>query len=472
VLAETSLVGGVTAAKQTGGKVPQKLMAEIAPFRGLRYNLEKVPDLAQVVIPPYDVISPREQRDFHERSPYNFIRLELGLPTPRDSAEDNPHTRASALIAQWQREGILVRNPRASIYRCELDYKAEPGLVKTRRGFICALRLEEFSSGRVRPHERTFQAVKDERLALMLACSANLSPVFALYQDSGARVHNTLASGKGGAPAISFTDSAGMNQRVWPLTERQIIDEVRALMLDKPIFIADGHHRYETALNYRNAQRGRYGGGRPHASYEFIMVYLTDMNESGLTILPTHRLLRNLGAWDCERLVEKAKSYFHVERFEPDELGELRWKEKIRAGGLKNDTTIGVYCKEAPCKYALTAKRDLISSLLEQKGLPVPMRTLDVVVLDQVLLKDLLGLSDDFLANERNISFSHDFAEALDAVKSSGFDAGFFINHTRIEQVCEVANSGLIMPHKSTYFYPKVISGLVINPLYHDEEIF
>jgi len=446
-------------------------MAEIAPFRGLRYNQEMVPDLAQVVIPPYDVISPEEQQTFHQRSPYNFIRLELGLPTPEDSSEDNPHTRAAAWMRQWKHQGILVRNPKPSIYCYELDYKNGSEPVKTRKGFICALRLEDFSSGRVRPHEKTFQTIKDERLALMLACDANLSPVFAVYPDSNEEAYSALASGRRGGPVVSFTDFAGMTHRLWPVTDRPVLEEVRRLTLDKPIFIADGHHRYETALNYRKALRERYGRGNPHAPYEFIMVYLTDMNEPGLTILPTHRLLRNLGELDCGRLVERAKSCFHVERFESENGGELRWKEAIRAGGLRKDTTIGFYCKGAACVYVLTAKRDVVSSLLAQKGVPVPLRTLDVVVLDEVVLRDLLGLSDQFLANERNISFMHDFAEALDAVKSCRFDAGFFINHTRIEQVREVASAGLIMPHKSTYFYPKVISGLVINPLSPDEEI-
>lgn len=446
-------------------------MAEIAPFRGLRYNLEKVPDLAQVVIPPYDVISPGEQQAFHERNPYNFIRLELGLAKPEDSGEDNPHIRAAALLGQWQHRGILVRNPQPSVYYYELDYKTGPDRIKTRKGFICAMRLEEFSSGRVRPHEKTFQAVKDERLDLMFACNANLSPVFALYPDSDERVLDTLASGRRGAPEISFTDSADMTHRVWPVTDRVILDQARKIMADKPIFIADGHHRYETALNYRAAMRERHGSGNTHASFEFIMVYLADMNESGLTILPTHRLLKNLGDWDRERLIEKAKSFFDVERFEPENGGELRWKDAIEAGGLRKDTTIGFYCKGAACIYVLTAKRDAVSSLLARKGTPVEMRTLDVVVLDQVVLQDLLGLSEQFLASERNISFMCDFAEALEAVKSCGFDAGFFINHTRIEQVREVATAGLIMPHKATYFYPKVISGLVLNPIVPNEEI-
>lgn len=447
-------------------------MAEIAPFRGLRYNQKKIQDLALVVTPPYDVISPEEQQVFHQRNPYNFIRLELGMPKPEDTSADNPHTRAAAWMKEWEISEILVRNPEPSIYCYELDYKTGSEQVKTRKGFICALRLEEFSSGRVRPHEKTFQSVKDERLALMQTSNANLSPVFALYPDSGEEVQKTLVSGTRGEPPVSFTDLSGMTHRVWPVTDRPTLDRVKKLMMDKPIFIADGHHRYETALNYRNGLRQRYGRANPNASYEFIMVYLTDMNEPGLTILPTHRLLRNIGRPDCERLIERAKSYFDIERFESENGGELRWKEAIRAGGSRNDTAIGFYYREAASVYVLTVKREMVSSWLERKGTPVPLRTLDVVVLDQLILRELLGLSDQFLANEQNITFQQDFGEALDAVKSSRFDAGFFINRTRIEQVREVADAGLIMPHKSTYFYPKVISGLVINPLLPNEEIF
>ena len=175
-------------------------MAEIAAFRGLRYNQEKIPDLAQVVIPPYDVISPEEQKFFHERNPYNFIRLELGLPGPQDSVENNPHTRAGSWIRHWQNQAVLVRNPNPTIYYSELDFEDGAGSARTRKGFICALRLEDFSSGGVLPHEKTFQSIKDERLALMLACNANLSPVFALYPDSGENVISVLASGREADP--------------------------------------------------------------------------------------------------------------------------------------------------------------------------------------------------------------------------------------------------------------------------------
>jgi uncharacterized protein (DUF1015 family) len=447
-------------------------MAEIAPFRGQRYNQKKIPDLAQVVIPPYDVISPEEQKVFHERNPYNFIRLELGLPASEDSAQDNPHTRAAAFIRQWVDQGIFIRNPHPSIYYTELDFKDGSGASRTRKGFICALRLEDFASGRVLPHEKTFRAIKDERLALMLACNANLSPIFALYPDSDEKILHVLASGRSADPAIHFTDFFGLTHRVWPVTHGPILEQVHNLMVDKPIFIADGHHRYETALSYRNVFREREGAVNPNASYEYVMVYLTDMDEPGLTILPTHRLLRNLGAWDPGQFIEKAKSCFDVQRFDPENGEGLGWKDVIGAGGRRKETTIGFCCRGARFIYVLTAKREAVSSLLASKKTPDLLKTLDVVILDQVLLRDILEVSEQFLANEHNIAFRHDFSEAFEEIKSGRYDAGFFINHTRIEQVREIASAGLIMPHKSTYFYPKVTSGLVINPLYPGEEIF
>ncbi len=445
-------------------------MAEIAPFRGLRYNRQLVPDLADVVIPPYDVISPQEQEDFHKKHPFNFIRLELGAGSAGDTGEDNPHTRAAAFMKEWIRQQVLVRNSKPSIYYYELDYSNGAEGAKTRTGFICLMRLEDFSGGGVRPHEKTFSAIKRERLSLMQACEANLSPVFALYSDRGAKVRAALASGRRSEPEVTFTDYARMTHRMWPVTEPEVLGEIREAMEDKAIFIADGHHRYETALNYRNLMRQRHPGQNPAAAYEFIMMYLTDMDDPGLTILPTHRLLRNLSGWAPSRFIERAKDFFEIRRFETVNGVELKWKHAIEAGSARKDTAIGFYCREEGCVYVLTAKKDKVYSWLEKQGLPAPLRALDVVVLDQVVLRHLLDLSEDFLGSEHNISFIQDFSEGLDSVKSGGCDAGFFINPTRIEQVREVANSGLIMPHKSTYFYPKVSSGLVVNSLRPDEE--
>jgi uncharacterized protein (DUF1015 family) len=447
------------------------IMAEIAPFRGLRYNLQKVPKLADVVIPPYDVISPAEQELFHNKSPYNMIHLELGRSTQEDSDQNNPHTRAAEHLRNWQAQNVLVRDTEPSIYFYQLDYSLAQEEERTRYGFISVLKLEDFKSGGVRPHEKTFQAVKDERLGLMLSAHANLSPVFALYSDPEQVVDQTLMLGRNADPIFSFTDRNGMEHRMWRVTNPDVLMRVRGLMKDKALFIADGHHRYETALNYRNIQRNRFSNASPHASFEYIMIYLSNLNQDGLTILPTHRLLKQLNSWDPEVFLDKAEAFFDIKRYKAIESERSRWCDELSAGQVWKETVIGFCAKNFDAYYLLKAKREAVSRYIADLGKSEALQKLDVVVLDQVILRHLMGLSESFLAEAQNIQFKHDFSEALSGVQSGYYDAGFFINPTRIEQVQEVANAGLVMPHKSTYFYPKVGSGMVIHPLSHDEEI-
>ena len=211
-----------------------------------------------MVIPPYDVISPEEQEDYYRTNPYNMVRLELGQAMPGDGEADNPHTRAAACLEEWCRDGVLVRDDSPAVYYYEMDYSLSPQTRLTRNGFICALRLEEFGAGSVLPHERTFQAIKDERLGLMLSCNANLSPVFSVYSDPEHKVDECLRTGREAGPIVSFEDRRGLTHRLWRVTDLESLRRVRELMSDRSIFIADGHHRYETALNYRSIQRKRF----------------------------------------------------------------------------------------------------------------------------------------------------------------------------------------------------------------------
>jgi uncharacterized protein (DUF1015 family) len=440
-------------------------MAEIAPFCGLRYNPDKVDNLAAVAIPPYDVISPKEQELFHQASPHNMIYLELGRSSLEDTESNNPHTRAGAYLREWQQERILIRDERPSLYYYELDYAVGPGMRQIRYGFICTLHLEEFSSGFVRPHEKTFDAVKDERLSLMLACQANLSPVFALYSDPSMVIDHTLKLAREPVPVISFTDREGMRHRVWRVLDSKTIHQVQSLMLDKPIFIADGHHRYETALNYRSIQRKRLGNAPPEAPFEYIMMYLSNLDQGGLMILPTHRMLKNMDRWDPHGFLGEASAYFEVIEHRTTAQGQLTWREDLEKGRSTKETLIGFYWHGAGSFYLLKPRPQAIWSYLAGQGVNEVLRGLDVVILDQLLLRDLLGLSDAFLACEHKIHFKHDLQDAVAAVQSGNYDAGFFINPTRIQQVQDVASAGLIMPHKATYFYPKVWSGLVLHSL-------
>ncbi len=447
-------------------------MAEIAPFRGLRYNLEKIDDLNRVVTPPYDVISPHEQELFHRASPYNFVHLELGETTPGDSEGDNPHTRAAGYLRQWRESRVLVHDEEPAIYYYELDYPLDGAVRRKRYGFISLLRLEDFRTGSVRPHERTFQAVKDERLRLMLACDANLSPVFALYADPAGTIDDRMNAARAERPAIHFKDGNGMEHRLWPVRDSGALLKAREFLLNESLFIADGHHRYETALNYRALQRERFPGASPRAHFEYIMVYLANMNQPGLTILPTHRLLQGLGDWEASPFLKRAEEFFAIAEFDADPAPEAAWRRALEEGGANKETVIGFCRKGANRLHLLRARKEAVRLFLAGLDIPEVLGELDVVVLDRLLLRHCMALSETFLSDVGNIRFSHDLAEALAGVRSGSFDAGFLINSTRIEQVREVAGAGLVMPHKSTYFYPKVLSGLAIHhPLVSQEEV-
>ncbi len=444
-------------------------MPEIAPFRGLYYDSNKISDFSKVVIPPYDVISPQEQDCFYQLSPYNMIRLELGKSTPEDTAQNNVHTRSADCLREWRREGVLLRDDKPAIYYYELDYSLSSGARLTRCGFLCMLRLEDFSSGRVRPHERTFQAAKDERLQLMLACHANFSPVFALYSDPQEAIDKSLKAGRDSEPLIRFVDRHGMEHRLWRVEEESSLKQARDLIADKPIFIADGHHRYETALNYRALMRERFPQAGSKASFEYIMIYLSNLNQRGLTILPTHRLLRSLEDWDSKAFLAAAEGYFDVLRFGADERGKTEWRAALEGAGARKASSIGFYHGKSESLYLLTAKPSAVTHYLSEKGIAGALQSLDVVILDQLILRKILNLSDVFLSNADNIHFKHDMTDAYSDVRSGKYEAGFFINSTRMEQVQEVATAGLVMPHKSTYFYPKVGSGMIVRPIIAEE---
>ena len=444
-------------------------MADIAPFCGLRYNTEKISDLAQVVIPPYDVISPEEQELFHRLSPYNMVRLELGQKLPGDTEADNPHTRAASCLGRWIDEGIFQRDKSPALYYSEVDYTIPGGERRTRRGFVCALRLEEFGAGNVLPHEKTFSAVKAERLGLMKAGRANLSPVFAVYSDPGNGVDSALRGGRGAEPAERFVDAKGLTHRLWPVTDPEIIQTVQAAMTGKVVYIADGHHRYETALNYRNLQRSLHPEAGSDAAFEYVMMYLSCMNHEGLTILPTHRLLKDFGGVAPEEFARRAEAFFEVSRFDGSNGGADAWMTELEAGAARRETVIGFCHADTDAAYILKVKQESASAYLD--GVPEILANLDVVVLDRVILQGMLGLSESFLADSNNIHFKHDAVESLEAVRSGNYKAGFILNSTRIDQVQGVAGAGLIMPHKSTYFYPKVGSGLVVNTLEPDRKM-
>jgi uncharacterized protein (DUF1015 family) len=396
-------------------------VAVVSPFRALRYDPARVGDLAAVVAPPYDVISPAQQDALYDRSPYNVVRLILPRVAARAEA-------AAATLRAWRASGVLARDPRPALYFYSQEFSLKDGSRHCRDGVLCRLGLEEFGTGVVRPHERTFPGPKADQLALLRATGAYLSPIFGLY----ARPHERLrdVAGIDGAPLLEIVEDGGEVHRLWRVDDASAVARVGAALAPETIFIADGHHRYETALTYR-AERGADG---PRS----ILAVLSNMEEEGLLVLPTHRLLRvplRLAPADFEA---RLRECFTVEPLTP---GTPR-----PAGAI--DVVLPDRCLRL---RAREAARACVSHL------PASVRGLDVALLHGAILEPVLG------AGSRDLEFTHDDDEAVEAVASGRSTAAFLLNPPTVAAVRAVCLAGELMPEKSTYFYPKLASGLVFD---------
>ena len=442
-------------------------MADVIPFRGILYNPDKVDNLADVITPPFDVISGTEQEVFYARSPYNMVRLILGKASADDSPSHNPHSRAADHLKNWVADRSLVRDIVPAFYLTTLDFTIDNRLV-TRSGLIAAVRLAPFDAGIILPHERTFTNVKSERLALMKACHANFSPIFAMVPDDDGDFTNLtrhLASER--TPDITFRAHDGFQHKLWRIVDADSVVSIGAALQSRKLYIADGHHRYETALNYRNwvhAGHPNLSDGHPA---NFVMMYLCSMADPGLFIRPAHRLLRDVPLSAIDRLLVRAKPYFEIETISfrgSERDGSLeRFIGKLSGSGIGQ--SIGMAVKDRRAFYCLTLKNSPELNDLFGPDCPGPLRKLDVTVLTRLIFTEFLDFDQARLDNEKLIDYTTDAREAVGRVDRGDFDACFILNPTSVEQVRDVADQGLVMPRKATYFYPKVTTGLVINPL-------
>lgn len=443
------------------------LMAKIVPFRGIVYNPERVENLASVATPPYDVITPQEQLAFYERHPWNIIRLILGKTSEKDTPQDNRHTRSADFFNAWLSEGVLIQDPSPAFYLTSIDFTVHSRKI-TRWGLISQVALEPFEKGVVLPHEKTFSRVKSERLELMKSCHANYSPIFSLYSDSEQTVVNTLRqSCSEMAPDMKFVDTYGHLHQLWRVTDGAVHRIISDFMNDRSIFIADGHHRYETALNYRQWIADRTPGFSPEHPANFIMMYLCGMEDPGLVILPAHRMVKAISRETMDAFINAAKACFDISRF-PMESGIDPGTAAEKWDGILNadssQTRIGVVIKNLPQGYLFSLKPGVMQRMFGHE-MSERMLELDVTVLTRLVLMELLGLNHGQLDDESVMSYSSKTEVALEAVRTGECDAAFILNSTRIDQVKRIAEAGEIMPRKSTYFYPKVVTGQVLNRL-------
>lgn len=447
-------------------------MAIVAPFKGLTYNFYKINDIAKVITPPYDIISKEEQEEFYRVHPNNVIRLELGRKKTGDSDWDNRYTRAADYIKRWESEDILTLSRQNSIYLTSHSYDPGNGSgTRIRWGFILLVKIEEEGSGVILPHEKTFSAHKDDRLKLLRACSTQLSQVFGLYEDTGEKILEQLKTFSNAPPDTSFVYKDGTGHKMWQITDQGIFKSVAAAMSDKSIFIADGHHRYETSRNYRNIMRIRYGKS-DNKPYEYLMMYLTDMGDEGLTILPSHRLISRLEEFDSGIFVEKAKDWFSMEEVvlsgADNSRRALELKNILEDRGKEANAFV-FHCRKDEKYYLMVLKQGVMDKM--SNDLQPSLRNLDVIVLSRLVLQKILGFTKEDLDDDSIFRYNSSIESTVSLVDSGEVEMIFLLNPTKIEQVQEIARESLTMPRKSTYFYPKVLTGLVFNKINPNETI-
>ena len=438
-------------------------MAEVVPFRGVLYNTDIIENIADVVAPPYDVISPAEQEGFYQQHPNNVIRLILGKPEAGDTGQHDIHTRSAGYFNQWLENKTLVQDSEPAFYLTSVTFKVEDQNI-TRYGIIGNVRLEQFDKGIILPHERTFSKVKSERLRLMQLCHSNFSPIFGLYADGNGILSQLKIRAESQAPDMDIVDGKGLRHKLWRITDPETQYHVTNSLSEQAIYIADGHHRYETALNYREWVKENTSNFDDQHPANFVMMSLSSLKDPGMVIFSAHRLIKDAPAGVTATLLAKAESYFDIQAFPTDDMASTLAAFDQALVSNSHQNAIGLYIKEQSALVVMVLKKGVMDHRYGEE-MPEALRDLDVSVLTRLLMMDLLEFDQARLDDATKIGYATTSRAAVEAVDNNEADMAFILNPTKIEQVQRVSQEGLIMPRKSTYFYPKVISGQVFNLL-------
>jgi len=431
-------------------------MVATAPFPGLLYNPERIQDLSQVIAPPYDVINPEEQERCYQRHDQNIIRLELGKELPGDSSHENRYTRAQRFLNDWRKDRFLLRDPAPAYYFYRIDYKTLSGESKTVKGFFGLVRLEDYSPGGISPHEETFSQPKADRLSLLRACRANLSPIFGLYSDPShailEKIETVVDSTR---PGIDLVDHDGIRHRLWKIQDPPTLRYLTQQMEKKAVLIADGHHRYETARTFHREEDSEASG--------WVLMYLSPIEDTGLTILPTHRVLSGLPIFEPKQWLHRLGADFQLTgypftaRTQSSECQHLL--EEMAKGG-KSNHRFGLFISGVPAFHLLTIRSNHPVFLESGIRRAFEGQILDVDILNKILLPDYIKLADP----SRHLQFVKNASEAIRLVEG-GAQCVFLLNPPTIEDIRALSDAGERMPQKTSYFYPKPLTGLVIRLL-------
>lgn len=430
---------------------------KLKSFKSFLYNPSRVSDLSQVVTPPYDVIHPKMQLELYDRSDYNFVRVDLAK-----EEGDKRYRVAAATFKQWVADQVFLRDEKPAFYFHHQTFVLPDGRKVTRKGFFGVRRVEDATEGGVKPHERTLEGPKADRLKLTKALQCNMSPIFSLYSDPEKVIDSLVDDFVSKSPIFDFTAHDGQRHQLWRVNDPEVNQKVSEFLNDQAVFIADGHHRYETALNYRNECRGKNPPGTGSEPFNYVLMYLSNRNDEGLVILPIHRALHNLNI-NLSDVLTKLEGHFKISKQSSLSNEELLANLQIAGRGSHAMMLIS---KDPEESYLIQIEKDSWLKTKTAQGLDESLRGLDVSVLHNLIFEEILGISKEAQANQENVIYWKDTKRAIDETRQGNCEVTFLLNPTHVEDMEAVANAGQKMPQKSTFFYPKILSGLVINPLY------
>lgn len=435
-------------------------MAEIRPFRGVHYSSSLIKDWSAVICPPHDIISPYDQQELYHSSEYNFVRLEYGLQMPQDTATDNRYTRSAATLEQWLKQGVLETDPAPAIYLHSHQFTLE-GRQYKRRNIIARVRVEEWDKMIVRPHERTFTVTRSDRLSLLQALQANTSPILAMFEDRQRRISPLLADQERNKPMISSRRVGGESHDVWAITDIEVIKEISSNLAEQPLYIADGHHRYESALAYGRDRKKAAASPSPDAGYNFVMMELVDFADPGLVILAPHRLVKGISKLTLDKFTDRLAEFFEMERIP---LITTDFRKQVGdfftgADGIR----VVIFGPATDFLLKLKLRDQAAASRMMPQFHSELYKKLDVSIVDHVILEQLLGMTGD--AGKTGLAYNHDLLDTVNRVKNGEYQLAILLSPVKPETIKEIADAGDRMPPKSTYFYPKAPSGLVFNRL-------
>ncbi len=428
-------------------------MVDICPFQGYRYNSEFTGPLDQLTAPPYDVIKADQQEALYAIHPHNIVRLILAKELESDSETDNRYTRTAQTFKEWRADRILVQDEAPSYYVYQQEYSFE-GKTVTRTGFFARVRLEDFSAGSICPHEFTLAKAKKDRSQLIKACKANFSPVFGLFSDTEHQIDTCLEKVTQHSETLGEVQDGDILNRFWRVTDPQTLEFISERMQDRKIYIADGHHRYETALAYHK----EFGNKVPDSAH--IMMFLTNLDAPSLSVYPIHRQVRCPNTFDKNSFLAQMSEYFDLELL-PQNISATEVKSRLEEQA-QSGNVLSMYLGKGSYYLIKVQNPDAVIAHLDSGESP-ELKILDVVQLHTLILKGLLGIDTKDPSNQSSLSYTIDISEAQNNVDAGSFDLAFFLNPTPVAQVRDLAEKGIRLPQKSTYFYPKLLSGLVIN---------